>query len=218
MKHPPLSDTLVVSTQRSGLNWIRYCVETLSGRRTPGLPLRVQAPLAAPSVFDRTHDAAGVTGRVDSSVAWVRPDPQRHARALLLLRDWRETFVRHADGSPDAMANFVGNLRWFDAFGGERLVAYYEDFTQDREALARVLRFLRVDADLTDFDLAAHERASRGLYDHNQAAGGGSMTRDDPRNMRFHQQRVDPARIAGWEAWMRAQLGPLFEPYLGRYA
>jgi hypothetical protein len=217
-RQPQQSPCIVVSTQRSGLNWLRYCVEALSGRRTPGLPLLVEAPLHAPTPFDRTHDALGLTARADSGVAWVVAARHDYRRALLLLRDYRETFVRHAQGSTDEMRNFVGNVRWFDGFAGERLVAYYEDFTQDRAALARVLAFIGIDADLEDFDLARHMARSRGLYDHNQAAAGGSMTRNDPTNMRFHQARASAAELARWQDWTCTQLGPLFERYLGRYA
>lgn len=218
MRQPQMSDLIVVSTQRSGLNWIRYCVEALSGRRTPGLPLLVPGELQAPSVFDRTHDAAGVTDRADSSVAWVVADRYVYRSALLLLRDDRELFVRHAGQRPEAMVNFFANLRWFDAFAGRKQVAYYEAFTQDRQALAEVLGFLGLTVDLSDFDFAAHGARSRGFYDHNQAAAGGAMTKHTPSDMQFHQRRADPALLARWRAHARAELGPLFDRYLGRYA
>ncbi|MCB1995733.1 MAG: hypothetical protein H6933_15085 [Burkholderiaceae bacterium] len=218
MPQPQLSPTLVVSIQRSGLNWIRYCVEALTGRRTPGRVLLVDTPLQAPTVFDRSHDALGLTDRADSAPAWVVATRHDHRRALLLLRDYRETFVRHASGDPAQMRHFVGNIRWFDAFEGEKLVAWYEDFTQDAAALAPVLRFLGVEPErLEGFDLADHQARSRALYDRNQADGGGSMTRADPTNMTFHQSRASPADLARWEAWTRAELGPLFDRYLGRY-
>jgi len=217
MKQPQLSPTIVVSTQRSGLNWLRYCVEAVAGRRTPGLPLLVQAPLEAPTVFDRTHDALGLTERADSGVAWVVASAHDYSRALLLLRDYRETFVRHAQGQPAAMRNFVGNVQWFDAFAGAKMVAHYEDFTQHKAALVEVLRFLGLTQDMSGFDINAHMDRSRGLYDHNQAGGGGSMTRHDPANMRFHQARATVDELRAWQDWMRGQLGPLFERYLGRY-
>jgi hypothetical protein len=215
---PQRSANLVLSTQRSGLNWVRYCVEALTGRRTPGLPLLVQAPLVEPTPFDRTHDAQGITTRADSSVAWVVATRHDYRRALLLVRDYRETFVRHAQGRIEEMANFVGNIQWFDGFAGERLVAHYEDFTQDPRALERLLAFLGVERSLEGFDLARHMECSRALYDRNQAGAGGSMTRADPTNMRFHQARASTTDLHRWEDWMRDALGPLFEPYLGRYA
>lgn len=218
MRQPQLSDTIIVSTQRSGLNWVRYCVEALTGRRTPGLTLLVPGEVTAPSVFDRTHDAAGITERADSSPAWVVAERCHHRAALLLLRDDRELFVRHAGQQLQAMNNFISNLRWFDAFAGLKQVAYYEAFTQDSAALAEVLAFLGLQVDLQGFDLAGHGRRSRGFYDHNQAAAGGAMTKLAPDDMQFHQRKADPLLLVQWRQHVRAELGPLFDKYLGRYS
>jgi hypothetical protein len=53
---------LVISFERSGLNWLRYCTEYFSGLRTPG---RTQRIAAGPGLFDRTHDVRRQTKRSD---------------------------------------------------------------------------------------------------------------------------------------------------------
>src|SRR5436190_1170629 len=44
---------MVISFQRSGLNWLRYCTEYFTGTRTPGRP---QIIAEGPVFFDRAHD------------------------------------------------------------------------------------------------------------------------------------------------------------------
>jgi hypothetical protein len=53
---------LVISFQRSGLNWLRYCTEYFSGIRTPG---RTQIITDGPVLFDRAHDVCRATKRSD---------------------------------------------------------------------------------------------------------------------------------------------------------
>jgi hypothetical protein len=86
--YPPFNNTsclsgrdkpIVISAQRSGLNFLRVCIETLTGRRTPGKPLILTDGETA---FLRTHDAGGVVGR-DITHAHI---PPRLARLLTTCR------------------------------------------------------------------------------------------------------------------------------------
>src|SRR5438105_5927362 len=53
---------MVISFQRSGLNWLRYCTEYFTGVRTPGRP---QIIAQGPVFFDRAHDVRRKPKRSD---------------------------------------------------------------------------------------------------------------------------------------------------------
>jgi hypothetical protein len=46
---------LLISFPKSGSNWVRYCVEHFSGRRTPGKARKSVLVSEGPTVFDRMH-------------------------------------------------------------------------------------------------------------------------------------------------------------------
>ncbi len=65
----------VVSAQRSGLNWLRFCIESFYGRRTPGQTSVIPAAEQPEAAFVRSHDALNLTSRSrkKSGGAWTRP-------------------------------------------------------------------------------------------------------------------------------------------------
>ena len=62
----------VISAQRSGLNWTRFCVEHFYGLRTPGKTVLIDRASQPEVVFQRSHDALYSTG--DRGV-FLRIDP-----------------------------------------------------------------------------------------------------------------------------------------------
>lgn len=53
----------VVSAQRSGLNWFRFCFESFYGRRTPGKTSLLHKTTHGEQAFLRSHDALNLTAR-----------------------------------------------------------------------------------------------------------------------------------------------------------
>src|SRR5947209_19868048 len=81
---------LVLSFQRSGLNWIRHCAEHFTGRPTPG---RTHLVAEGEVLFHRTHDVRKPTKR-RLYVSLRRSDgTEIYGRVALLIRDPYACFV-----------------------------------------------------------------------------------------------------------------------------
>ena len=82
--------TLVISFQRSGINWLRHCAEHFSGVRTPGRPHMVED---GPSLFDRTHDVARASKRSEFKSLYDSEGKEIYGRVALLIHNLFDFFV-----------------------------------------------------------------------------------------------------------------------------
>ncbi|MDB3929967.1 hypothetical protein N9413_12395 [Paracoccaceae bacterium] len=208
-KNPERIDTYVMSAQRSGLNWMRTCAETFSGRATPGMRLIHPQPLLDLSpLFLRTHDPSGFKEK-SNKAAWRRIGSRaaRTGKIAFLIRDPLELFGRavqlDAEASPPEL--FFVNLAFFDGLATrDKAAFYYEDFVKEPAAMAELLAFLdirMVDGSPIEVDILSEhwdELAGQGrsLYDKNQAGAGGSMTRSNPHDFTHHQRRLSSAQLS----------------------
>src|SRR5438046_1930387 len=101
---------LVISFQRSGLNWLRYCTEYFSGVRTPGRP---QIITQGPVLFDRAHDVRRQTTRSDYVRLYGENGAEVYERVALLLRNPYDCFTSHYLGR--RALDFRKGLRHFEA-------------------------------------------------------------------------------------------------------
>lgn len=215
----------VVSAPRSGLNWLRYCVEHYLGVKTPGKDVLIKGDAAHQPVFVRAHNARRGANRNKGQplIGLTRPED----KVLLLLRDPLETFVRAADGSFRRYRGFVENIRYFSRSDAtSKHAAYYEDQTARPEAMLETMAFLAIApapghalpslAALTA-DWHQLSAASRAGYDVRQAHGGGSMTRNNPADFRFHQQSLTDARKQQVWRFLQRQLNADEMQLLARY-
>jgi hypothetical protein len=213
-------ERFVVSCPRSGLNWLRFCIEYFYGQRTPGRPLILPPSGQEACVFRRSHDPLGYTRAARHGVrSWSRFDPARRAgdKSLLILRDPASIFQRAFRKQPARFRAYVSNLRYLTLAAGDKRVAYYEDIVADPAAMWAVLDFLDLpvapgreapSADLVARDWAAAGAASRNAYDRNQAAAGGATTRETPTDFRYHARRLTPAEQAFvWDGLARDLTG-----------
>ena len=188
----------VVSAPRSGLNWLRFCLEHYLGVKTPGKDVLVKSTAGLDPVFRRTHNARkgarpergtpllAVTGAED--------------KVLILLRDPLETFVRAAEKRYKDYSGFIENIRYFtDCPARQKHAAYYEDMTASPASMLQTISFLAIaplpghaapTLEQLSTDWAQLGDMSRGSYSVRQAHGGGSMTRERPTDFRFHQQKL----------------------------
>jgi hypothetical protein len=191
----------VVSAPRSGLNWLRYCIEHYLGVKTPGKDVLIKGDAAHQPVFIRAHNARRGSNRNKGQPLITLTGPED--KVLLLLRDPLETFVRAAGRSFRRYRGFVENIRYFNrSSAASKHAAYYEDQTARPEAMLETMAFLAIApapghalpslAALTA-DWQQLGAASRAGYDVRQAHGGGAMTRSDPANFRFHQRALTDA-------------------------
>ena len=69
---------LLVSYPRSGTNWIRYIIESITSKPTPG---QTRLHTGTDYYIDRAHQAYDVM--------------HRYRKVLMVIRDYREAIIRH---------------------------------------------------------------------------------------------------------------------------
>lgn len=210
----PFPETLVISSERSGLNLVRHACEVMSGRRTPG---KVHLIKDGPLLFHRTHYAGHAGPPVGPFACLFEPNGQsNYSKALLLLRDPAETFVRAYDKSPDLMKRYCRNIRLFDAFRGEKLVGTYDELVTGNHGLEKIFGFLGIAHCFDDSKLAETRQDAVQWYNRNQPSG--SQTRGDPRLLKAHQSALGPEERTALHALLDRELGSLAKTYLSPWS
>ena len=191
---------IVVSFPRSGLNWLRYCLEHLTGLRTAG---RTKIHDWGDLVVYRTHNVRDFGGHDSCHCPFYDSDGKPiHNKVILLIRDYRETFIRMTKSqqgtvpSPEEIRSgqvfhfrdYFENLKAFDEFMGDKLLVYYGDLISDFSEVKRVLDFLDLSYDLSTFDIDYHQQQSLELYDIQHK----SYTKDNLYDLYFHRNQVSP--------------------------
>jgi len=209
----PFPETLVISSERSGLNLVRHACEEMSGRRTPG---KVHLIKDGPLLFHRTHYAGHQGPPVGPFAPLFTPaGTTNYRKALLLLRDPAEAFVRAYNKSPSQMRLYCANIRLFEAFKGEKLLVTYDDLVSGDEGLRRIFGFLSIADCFDTARLAAVRQDAVAWYDRNQPSG--SQTRGDPGLLKTHQAALTPQERIRLAEFLRQELGGLAPAYLSRW-
>jgi hypothetical protein len=231
---------LLVSFPKSGSNWVRYCVEHFSGRRTPGKARRNVLVSAGPTVFDRMHfvdkrhrnlfmrararrgledyeheDKTGLHGWLSTWRKERRVRAVERRRLLLLLRSHYESFGRNRLSAPEEMTGYLGNIQVFEACRRDKLLIYYHDLVSDLATIGRILDFLEIPHDFTGFDVEQHRRRSLELY----ARGPDQPeSRDALLDFAYHSRGLSAETRQALKAYCQSYLGPeLYERYLGGF-
>lgn len=203
--------TFVVSAPRSGMNWVRYCVEHFYGQRTQGKTSLIEGDGQDELAFRRSHDALGrVKGRKGRG-AWQPLDPEamQEHRVVLILRDPLETYARMAKRALHRFKCYSGNIQFYArANTANKRVYYYNDLVSSPDVMAELLEFMDITpaeghCKPTRARIAAEWEQlganSRQQYDVKQAVGGGSKTKDAPQDFTFHQRALcDWNRSRAW--------------------
>ena len=215
---------LLITYSRSGTNWLRYVIELLSGRPTPG---HERLHGGEDFAIDRAHQGYRVASEYE--------------RIVLVVRNYKESLVRHSidewtanqDGArrmdvqgflEDESGRqpptwFIENIRAFDEFTGDKLLLYYEDLMTEPEAeIRRLIEFLDLPRDGVDdlfANLDEHRRRSVALYRQNQA----SYTEGDADKLSHHSDTLlsDEEKRA-FDRYYAERYPDLFRRYLSRYA
>ena len=215
---------LLITYSRSGTNWLRYVIELLSGRPTPG---HERLHGGDDFVVDRAHQGYRVASE--------------YQRIILVVRNYKESLVRHSidewtankDGShrmdvvgflEDKSGRqppewFIENIRAFDAFTGDKLLLYYEDLmTEPESELRKLIEFLDLPRDgVGDLfaNLDEHRQRSVDLYRQNQA----SYTEGDANKLSQHSDALlsDDEKRA-FDDYYADRYPELFRRYLSRFA
>ena len=208
---------ILVSYSRSGTNWIRYFIEYCSRQPTPGQTRLFEG---TNYIIDRAHCAFPVL--------------HRYARAILVIRDYRECLLRHNRPSWLATRNvstfledeslkqpcswYIRNIEAVDAFNGEKLVLYYEDLmTAPEDPFRKLGAFLGFpETTVTDFveHIDDHFRASVKLYTSVSHASHTSSTRSTNAHAKA---LLSDAQVVEFDDYFREHYPELAQKYLRRY-
>ena len=203
---------MVISFQRSGLNWLRYCTEYFTGMRTPGRP---QIIGEGPVFFDRAHDVRRKPKRSDFTGLYNADGAEVYERVALLLRNPYDCFTSHYLGRTgisfkeglEQFEAFANNINQFDALTAKKDVFYFEDFVNNEEGTLRFLRFFDIDPAVRRYNFKEMIEASRGWY-----RGHHGLIVDHERPQLKSKQRLDIVRM------LKKELREKFQRYLGRYS
>jgi hypothetical protein len=204
---------LVISFQRSGLNWLRYCTEYFTGIRTPG---RSQLIAEGPVLFDRAHDVRRGTIRSDYAGLRDESGAEVYERVALLLRNPFDCFTSHYFGRKGF--DFKKGLKHFEAYAvnineferltrAEKAVFYFEDFIRDNRVTVAFLSFFGIDVDARPHNFSEMKEASRSWY-----RGHHGLLSEGERPALKAKER---AAIRGM---LQRKLGENFARHLGRYS
>ena len=211
---PPYPATLVISSERSGLNLLRHAVEYAAGRRTPG---KTHILREGPLAFHRTH-WANARSISPARTPLRGPDGEPlYRRLILLLRDPREILPRAYDGDMERMADYCDNLLAFHHFRGEKLLVTYDDLVTRDEVFQEIFAFLQLPTVLELARVPEIRSVSVQWYEENQTKGGGSQTHGDPQALRQHQQKLSSDQIQALRDLLDTRLGGLVHTYLGKW-
>lgn len=215
----------VVSAPRSGLNWLRFCLEYYLGVKTPGHDILVKGDGVRQPAFIRAHNARKGSNLNKGTAFGEITKPED--KVLLLIRNPLETFVRSADRSFKRYNNFVENIRYFSTCNaGSKLVAYYEEHTTKPEVMAGIMKFLDIppapgfttpEAGRLSEEWQELSAKSRSTYDMQQAHGGGSMTQANPTDFSFHQRALSGEEKQQVWRFLQRKLTPEQMKLLARY-
>ena len=122
------------------------------------------------------------------------------------------------------MNDLTDNLYVYDAFEGDKMLMYYEDFVSDPKTyMKKFLDFLEVRNEWKNIDIKEHRNISVKLYETGGSNKVGSQTRGAPSltkgkaDFKFHQQDLDEESIISIENWFKQEHSVLHDLYLNRY-
>ena len=197
----------VLSYPRSGMNWLRHCVETMSGLKTPGPDHGLVD--ATDFAFCRLHyiNLAAKTQK-------VTPRNNHWNGLCLLLRNHRENYVRTPRWTYTSLRSwkfrfYANNILYFERYEGPKLVIRYEDHIGGFEESMRFMTWAEIPFTPIDpLQYEAEAEKSRQWY------------RQDTKKYyrRTPNREITDTVLQRAKQILLSKLGPqLFDKYLGVY-
>jgi len=216
----------LLSLPRTGSNWIRYWFEYFSSENT-----------SERNVLVETNHWGDIRTEKTNATLYKRhklTDEDVSGRAIenlvLVLRDYRECFVRHCRGRTfekrvSRMTDFTDNIEMYDKFKGNKMIMYYEDFVKSPQIyMKEFLDFLGVKNDWKNIDVKKHRDISVELYEKGGVENVGTQTRGAPSltkgkaDFTFHQQDLTYEMKQQLEDWFKSEYAEFHKNYLNRYS
>ena len=190
---------IIVSIPRSGYNFIRYSVEFLTKKRTPGSKTRLIT--SGDSVFTHTHTPI---------------TPKGISKMVLIIRDSKELQLR-----PNPENDFTNNFTKFyydlvdvfEKFNGEKILIRYEDLITDINEIKKIITFLDIPLieDFEEFAKNEEKHRLKSLEISNINHSGGKDTK-------FYQSQLNSTdEILKFEQGFKNYNPLLYEKYFKTY-
>jgi len=197
LNKPSLTNALVLSNPKSGLNWLRHCCERATGHKTPGI---THLYLKGTNLFKRTHHPLNVK--------------HHECKLILILRNYHSIFVRIENKSLDNMKRYCNCIIVFDKHVNDKLLIRYEDLIVDFSQAKRFLDFIGIGHDFSKLDLEEERKTSLDWY----GMRHGSWTKKDVLNTKFYVDKLAEETKLTIKARLVEYLGKeLFDKYLKVY-
>ncbi|MEQ9231304.1 MAG: sulfotransferase domain-containing protein [Cyclobacteriaceae bacterium] len=209
---------VLVTFPRSGTNWIRYIIESMTGQPTPG---KVRLHSGKDYAVDRAHSAMR--------------NGLRYKKMILVLRDYRECLIRHHlelfkeigdvklfmenDVVTSRPAWYLQNVHVFHQFQGEKLLMYYEDLLENPEVQIKKLgHFLGAkEANIQSFVGDLKNQQSRSIDSYHSSHH--SVTAGDTSKKNFHaDSHLTKQEQLAFDNYFRNKSPELWDAYLARYS
>jgi hypothetical protein len=215
----------MLSLPRTGSNWVRYWFEYFSAERTSEKNILVETNHWG---VERTGESPATLYK-RHRLSQKDIDGREIQKLVLILRDYRECFVRHCKGriferKIGRMDNFTDNIYMYESFPGEKMIMYYEDFVSDpRTYMKEFLDFVDVKNEWGDIDVKEHRDRSVKLYESGGSDKVGEKTSGAPSltkgraDFKFHQQSLSDEDKEKLEKWFQVEHPEIHDKYLERY-
>jgi hypothetical protein len=209
---------VLVSYPRSGTNWMRFIIESLSGKPTPGRPRLHKGKDYA---IDRAHCA--------------QKNGNKYKKMILVLRDYRECLIRHNRELWKEYNNvskflnettiasmpcwYIENIKTYDQFDGIKLLLYYEDLINEPESsILNLAELIGVESRLAEKfikNIDVHRKSSVVLYDSSHT----SSTSGERVKSTYHaDQNLTEKQKSEFDEFYKTNYPDLFDKYLVRYS
>ena len=235
----------LVSYERSGNTWMRYCLEFLTKRPTIRLSdeellekyveikpqgHHLRLPIQNEIDLDVDYTNQAIIKVHDFVKRYPRAVPRRSlgTKFILLIRNPKECFYRHIGSEKGVIKAvktpnfyFFTNLIRFDSWPNEnRLLVYYEDFiTNPRETLSKVLSFLgEEDTYMDDFfrDYEFHKKRCIDHYEYLQKQDH-QYSHTKGESLIFHSSKMSKETLREVDHLIQLNYPDLWKKYLSRY-
>ena len=215
--HKLYDKPLLVAYSRSGTNWIRYIVEFLTKKPTPGYTRIIKGKNFA---LDHAHMGFAVMKNYDEVILIVRDYKECLLRHL--TKHWKtssavKTFLEQ-ESSKTPPSGYIRNIQEFDKFKGKKLLIYYEDLILNpQREINKLVKFLNLPKNylkelLNNLDY--HKKQSVTLYMKNQK----SITKGSIDKLKYHSKKLlSTKEKIEFDAYYEKNYSILFKKYLQRY-